>query len=210
VTREKTEWLEIRTFDAKLMDVPRVLLVGDSIVLGYSEEVRSILTGVATVTRFATSKCVGDPLFVEELKLALRQGEFKVVHFANGLHGLAFIDLQTYRSGLEVAVSFLRETYGEVSLVLATSTPLVVPGDPGCLRSPANETVIERNAVLCDLAAAASVPVNDLYATVRAAGAIYAPDGTHLSEGGSSMLAQRVSEIVSALLDSRLRGEGSL
>ena len=56
--REKIEWCEMRWFNADDDSLPRVLLIGDSIVIGYSGKVQELLAGIANVARLATSKCI--------------------------------------------------------------------------------------------------------------------------------------------------------
>jgi len=63
--RESTEWCRFYWYNTENTTLPRVLLIGDSIVVGYNEKVVKRLEGKATVAFFSTSKCVGDPATLE-------------------------------------------------------------------------------------------------------------------------------------------------
>ena len=62
-------------------------------------QVEKQLAGKAYCARLATSKCVADPAFLDEVQLLLKQYRFAVIHFNNGLHGFGYTEDQ-YRSGL--------------------------------------------------------------------------------------------------------------
>lgn len=97
--REGIEWSFIRHQNANQVTLPRVLLVGDSIVGGYSFQVSKRLEGVANVSWYMTSRCMGDPEFDRELDLVLGQRDYDVIYFNNGLHGSRFSNKQ-YEDGL--------------------------------------------------------------------------------------------------------------
>src|SRR5208282_584152 len=96
---EKTEWNDIWVYDATQNDLPRVLLVGDSIVRGYFDATRKDLTGKAYCARYATSMFLGNPDYLDELKLILKRYRFSVIHINNGLHGWTYTEEQ-YRQSL--------------------------------------------------------------------------------------------------------------
>ena len=66
--RERIEWADIWVTDADKDDLPRVLLIGDSITRGYFGEVEKRLAGKAYCARLTTSKCVSDPWFPDEVR----------------------------------------------------------------------------------------------------------------------------------------------
>ena len=57
--REKIEWCQFYWFDTPERHLPRILLIGDSIVVGHGQAVARRLQGVATVGFYATSKIAG-------------------------------------------------------------------------------------------------------------------------------------------------------
>ena len=87
VVRENIEWLDVWVPGNGVKDRPRVLLIGDSITRAYYKTVEDTLKGKAIVCRLATSKSLGDPGLLDEVKLVLGQATFDVVHFNNRMHG---------------------------------------------------------------------------------------------------------------------------
>ena len=69
--------------------IPRVLVIGDSHVERYQPEVDK-LKGKAIVNKITTSKSMGDPAFVKQLKVLLEHYEFDYIFFNNGLHGVDY------------------------------------------------------------------------------------------------------------------------
>lgn len=64
VPREASEWCNIWISHADKNDLPRVLMIGDSISVGYFADVEKQMAGKAYVARLSTSRCVGDPVQV--------------------------------------------------------------------------------------------------------------------------------------------------
>ena len=83
--RESIEWLDVWMPNTNDTGLPRVLLIGNSITRGYYPEVQKRLSGKAYVARLATSKSIGDPGLLKEIKLVLAYHAFDIVHFNNGL-----------------------------------------------------------------------------------------------------------------------------
>jgi hypothetical protein len=78
---------------AKIEDVaglPRVLLIGDSISIGYTLDVREMLKGKANVHRIPTN---GGPTTngLKSIKAWLGDSKWDVIHFNWGLHDLKYI-----------------------------------------------------------------------------------------------------------------------
>src|SRR2546422_10984092 len=77
--REAIEWCDIWISHANETNLPRVLLIGDSIARDYYPEVEKRLAGKAFVARLATSRFVADPVLLKEIELVLNQEVFDVV-----------------------------------------------------------------------------------------------------------------------------------
>ena len=92
LARENIEWCNIWIPDTQEANLPRVLLIGDSITGGYGPKVADALKGQASVARLTTSKSLGDPALLAEVALVLGQCRFDVVHFNNGLHGWGYCE----------------------------------------------------------------------------------------------------------------------
>src|SRR5205823_13966390 len=85
--RESIEWCDIWISHANETNLPRVLLIGDSITRGYYPEVEKRLAGKAFVARLCTSRFAADPVLLKEIALVLEETKFDVIHFNNGMHG---------------------------------------------------------------------------------------------------------------------------
>src|SRR5262245_13197460 len=85
--REFIEWCDIWISHANETNLPRVLLIGDSITRDYYSEVEKRLAGKAFVARLATSRFVADPVLLKEIESVLDGTPFDVIVFNNGMHG---------------------------------------------------------------------------------------------------------------------------
>src|SRR5947199_5782234 len=86
--REAIEWCDIWISHANESNLPRVLLIGDSIARDYYPEVEKRLAGKALVARLATSRFLAHPVLLKEIELVLKHAKFDVIHFNNGMHGV--------------------------------------------------------------------------------------------------------------------------
>jgi acyl-CoA thioesterase-1 len=116
---------------APIQDVaglPRVLLIGDSISIGYTLPVRQELAGKANVHRIPTN---GGPTKNGTANLAkwLGTGKWDVIHFNFGLHDLRHmedgkrqVEPADYEQNLRSLVADLKKTGAKV--IFATTTPV--------------------------------------------------------------------------------------
>lgn len=153
--REATEWITSYAYNANDTKLPRVLLVGDSICNGYNKEVCAELAGTASVTFFATSKCVCDASYLRALAFFLDEAPYAVIHFNNGLHSLSS-DRQDWETCLRAAVQLIKAKGKGAKLFWASSTPLKDPA----LTAKAKEL----NAIAARVMAEEGVPTDDLFA----------------------------------------------
>jgi acyl-CoA thioesterase-1 len=182
--------------------LPRVLLVGDSISIGYTVSVRKLLEGKANVHRIPEN---GGPTTTGLAKLDgwLGDGKWDVIHFNWGLHdvkldkdGRQQVPPEQYEKNLRELVRRLKAT--KARLVWATTTP--VPD--GKVNPPRkNEDVIAYNAAAAKIMEENGVAVDDLYgfALPRLA-KIQQPVNVHFSRAGSEALAERVAAGIRAAL----------
>ena len=197
IVRESIEWLDVWVPGNNTKDLPKVLLIGDSITRGYYGAVESQLKGQAIVCRLATSKSLGDPGLIAEVKLVLSQANFAVIHFNNGMHGWGYTEAE-YAKALPEMLRTLREGAPKAKIVLATTTP--VRNDKGDLIAEKTDRVRVRNKSVADLATAEKIPVDDLFAAVIEKPELFSKDGVHLNGKGSETLGiQAATSIKSAL-----------
>jgi len=199
---------------------PRVLILGDSISIGYTPIVREVLSGQCVVIRPTTAdgrpeNCQGTRHGVEHIDrwLALGNGRWDVIHFNFGLHDMKRVDPQTgavstnpadprqsspekYEAQLRQIVARLKQTGAR--LIFATTTPVPDGGvrphrdvkDPNRYNDVARKIMQEHD-----------VAVNDLFAfAFPRLGEIQQPVNVHFTQAGSKALAERVVASIRAAL----------
>jgi len=198
---ESVEWLEYRSFGADRKDLPRVLLIGDSISGQYFDAVVKGVEGKAYVTRLGTSKAVALPAYFDEIRLALSQNHYAVIHFNNGLHGWDYTE-EEYREGLTQLIKLLRTLAPDSKLVWASSTPIRTGPPMFEGFAPNNVRVKERNKIAAELMSRENIPVDDLYSLMEPHHDML-KDGTHYNTDGSTLLGAQVVPCVLKALDSK-------
>ncbi|MGI5893953.1 MAG: SGNH/GDSL hydrolase family protein [Candidatus Merdivicinus sp.] len=197
IHREPLEWTRTWWEQAESGDLPRILLIGDSIVCGYRDGVQEELRGKAYVDQFATSKFAADPFFAKELNLYLEAYPYDCIHFNHGLHGRDF-PLDVYEHAYEETLKKLLTVCPHVILTL--STPITRSGNPAELDS-LNQVVTERNQVVLDLAEKYQLPVDDLYALVLGHPEYRVMDGYHYNESGKAVQSKQVAETIMKIIE---------
>lgn len=188
---------------------PRVLMIGDSISMGYHATVVESLGDEAVVVRPAEN-CAGTSKGLEKIDewLALDGGNFDIIHVNFGLHDLKRVkpdgsnsndpshprqaEPRQYADNLRQIVVRLGPTGAD--LVFATTTP--VPPGVRPMRSP--EDAARYNAlalaVLSESDDAGPIAVNDLYAfSLPILSEIQNPNDVHFSKDGSRRLGEQVA-----------------
>lgn len=198
IVREDIEWLDVRTPDTGVTNLPRVLLIGDSITRAYYPAVEDKLKGKAVVARLATSKCAGDPVLVQEVALLLSQYHFDVIHFNNGMHGWGYSE-QSYQNGLKDLLDTLKRDAPGARLIWATTTPVRDTADLSHL-ADRTERVKARNKMAAAIIAPQGIPVDDLYTLVVNHPEYWKPDGIHFNDSGVAVEATQVAQHISEFL----------
>src|SRR5215470_16784163 len=121
--RESIEWCDIWISHANETNLPRVLLIGDSITRDYYPEVEKRLAGKAFVARLTTSRFVADPMLLKEIALVLHGTHFDVIVFNNGMHGWQHGEAE-YQKAFPKLIKTIRANTPKASLLWATTTPL--------------------------------------------------------------------------------------
>lgn len=180
--------------------LPRVLLIGDSISIGYTQPVRALLRGVANVHRVPEN---GGPTSrgLQQLDEWLGPGRWDVIHFNFGLHdikldeaGRPLTSPADYERNLRELVRRLRATGAR--LVFATTTPVPARLSGGSVRRRAAD-VPPLNAIALRVMTELGVPVNDLYGLIAPRCAEFQkPENVHFTEEGSCALAEPVAAAI--------------
>jgi hypothetical protein len=198
--REFIEWCDIWVSHANDTNLPRVLLIGDSIARDYYPEVEKRLEGKAFVARLATSRFVSDPVLLKEIESVLEGTKFDVIHFNNGMHGWQHSEAE-YRKAFPKLIKTIRAHAPKARLIWATTTPLRdgkgVTGDTKAEYS--DERVAARNAIAAEIVTAQHIPTDDLNAAMRGHPE-YHSDNVHFNGQGIQIEAAQVSSEVAKLL----------
>ncbi len=197
---------------ADVAGLPRVLIIGDSISIGYTREVRQRLAGRANVHR-PPDNC-GPTIFgLEQLDGWLGAGPWDVVYFNFGLHDLKFLDAngtyivpgpqdrplaspEEYAANLRAIVERLRRTGAR--LVFATTTP-VPAGTVGRVQG----SELAYNAAAVAVMRRAGVAVDDLHAFAVANPHLMRPNNVHFTPEGCAALGDHVAATLATVLPPR-------
>ena len=198
VVRENIEWLDVWVPGNNVKDQPRVLLIGDSITRAYYKTVEDKLKGKAVVCRLATSKSLGDPGLLDEVKLVLGQAKFDVVHFNNGMHGWGYTE-DEYAKAIPELVALIRKAAPEAKLIWGSTTPVRVSGKIDQI-DPKTDRVKVRNQAAAELMEKEKIVINDLFTLVADKPDLFSQDGVHMNPKGSTALGEQVAAQVLKLL----------
>jgi acyl-CoA thioesterase-1 len=189
--------------------LPRVLLLGDSISMGYTLQVRKAFVGRANVHR-PPENCFHTANGLKKLDTWLGGGKWDVIHFNFGAHDMNHLDEKgalvapelgklvatpdQYEKNLTEIVQRLKKTGAR--LIFATTTQIPA-GSRG--RLPNGE--LPYNAAARRVMQAADVEINDLHAYVAPRQAeMQLPQNPHFTAAGSDKLATLVVEKIAAVL----------
>jgi acyl-CoA thioesterase-1 len=189
--------------------LPRVLLIGDSISMGYTVPVRAQLAGKANVHR-PLENCGDTARGVKSLDKWLGTGKWDVIHFNFGLHDLKYLDaagqlappdkgkqvasVAEYEANLRTIVARLKQTGAK--LIFATTTPV-----PAGTTGRVADDSVRYNAVAVRVMRELGVALNDLHAFVLPRQAqTQRPANVHFTDPGSAQLAETVVSRIAVLL----------
>lgn len=189
---------------AQIPDVPglpRVLILGDSISIGYTLLVRKQLEGQANVHR-PGENCAETAYGVKSLDKWLGTGKWDAIHFNFGLHDLKYLDaagkyvppdqgkqvalLPEYEANLRAIVARLKQTGAH--LIFATTTPV-----PSASTGRVESDELRYNEVAVRVMKELGVAIDDLHALAkRRQAVIQLPHNVHFTDQGYAELADAV------------------
>lgn len=197
-------------------DLPNVLILGDSISIGYTPYVKRLLKEKANVFRPTNAKgrpenCAGTVNGIKQIDrwLAANGGQWSVIHFNFGLHDLKRVNAKTkknsnnpddpYQSNPELYKQQLTEIVKKLlatkaKLIFATTTPVPAGGvkpyrdvkDPEKYNLIAKEIMEEHNIEVNDLFAFADPKMKE----------IQIPVNVHFTKKGSEALGKKVVDAI--------------
>lgn len=185
--------------------LPRVLLIGDSISMGYTVPVRERLKGKANVHRIPQN---GGPTRngVASIEKWLGAGTWDVIHFNWGIHDLKFmpdgkrqVEPADYEANLRSLVKRMKATGAK--LIWATTTP--IPDGP-LIPDRRFGSVDEYNAIAAKVMQENGVRIDDLNAWITPKLAeLQKRQDVHYLDAGYDYLAQKVADEIEKALASR-------
>jgi len=196
---ENIEWTNTWVVGNNKNDLPKILVIGDSHVNAYYPVLSDLLKDKTYVSKYTTSKCIGDPVYIEQLKWFLKSNKFDVISFNNGLHGIDFT-LEQYTGDLLVVYRLFKKYQPEAKLIWVNTTARRIAHRTLELDS-LNRQVIERNKVISAFAAEKRIPLADLYAISSDHPEYYQNDGIHFKPEGVREEAKEVKSLVLKVLE---------
>ncbi len=198
--------------------LPNVLILGDSISIGYTQQVRAALAGEANVFRPCSAdgrkpeNCQGTANGVKEIDRWLAGRKWDVIHFNWGLHDLKHVkagsgknsnsfddprqaEPEAYRKNLAELVGKLKATGAQ--LIFATTTPYPAGVKPA--RLPADAALY--NEIALEIMADNGVAVNDLHGVVDGRlNELQLPKNVHFKGKGNAVMSERVAGVIAGAL----------
>jgi hypothetical protein len=197
-------------------NLPRVLLLGDSISIGYTEPVKQLLRDVCAVSRPPVN-CEDTGRGLRDLDAWLGDMTWDLIHFNWGLHDLCHRHPDSpatgkrdkikgkpmstpdqYRDNLRALVKRLRQC---AARLVWASTTWVPPDEVG--RYQGDE--VRYNQIAAEVMQVNRIPINDLHALTASfpSTMFVGPGDVHFTEQGSLLLAEQVAACIRARLNDR-------
>lgn len=195
-----------RADEAPQPKLPQVLIIGDSISIGYTQPVRQNLMGQADVSRPPVN-CQHTAYGLAQIKKWLGKQKWDVIHFNWGIWDTHMLDAngqlirdeekavgpmhlrhtpEQYRENLEKLVTILEGTGAK--LIFANTTPIM------SRTGKRFEDVATLNRVALEVMQKHKIPVNDLYSAVLPnASKWQTADKVHFNNDGNMELAELVA-----------------
>lgn len=197
--------------------LPRVLIIGDSVSVAYTLDVRKNLADVANVHRIAanggsTRTALGDYGLIRWLK---PDDKWDVIHFNEGLHDLSYrfpddrdkndkgeyatptnggrpnVSVEQYEKNLRLIVARLKQTGAK--LIFGSTTP--VPESDAA--KYVKDSELPYNVAAKKVMADEGVTWNDLWAAVKPRqDQLQGKRNVHFMASGSAVLAKQVAEAI--------------
>lgn len=206
-------------------NLPRVLLIGDSISIAYTLPVREKLDGIANLHRVPTNAGhTGMGIAGLSKWLENRGGEWDVIHFNWGLWDLCYRNPESKNQGrrdkVNGTITHTPEQYAEnldklvtqlektgAKLIFATTTP-VPEGELG--RKVGDDAIY--NAAALEVMKKHDVEIDDLHAVIAGKMEQFGvkPGDVHFKQEGSDLLADQVAGVIAAALDEDENGYRNL
>lgn len=204
---------------AKPAQQKKVLLLGDSISIGYTPFVQDMMKHLALVSRpmlpdGSAENCEGTTNGVQNINRWIGDTKWDLIHFNFGLHDLKHVDpttgknsdnpadplqadLKVYKNNLKQIVEALMLTGAD--LIFATTTPY-----PDAVTNPLRDPGMSEkyNRVAIQIMNRNNIDINDLYTFAKPRlQEIQLPNNVHFTEEGYRELGQKVIDRITEHLE---------
>ena len=197
--KERYEWVQSWCDETDKTDKPRVLLIGDSITVGYQAIVRELLVDVCYVDYVATSYAIDNKIYSVIVEEIAKNSHYDIIPFNHGLHGIHMCP-RTYKSKIR---NLLARIKGNSKIILAESTIVYREGNKKLNREWMRR-VDERNENIAELVTELDCEWDKLFTVSE-----NIPmeerneDGVHYKAGGYELLADSVAKSILRILRKR-------
>jgi acyl-CoA thioesterase-1 len=189
--------------------LPRVLILGDSISLGYTWEVRKLLAGKANV-QHPDINCWSTGYALEHIRQWIGKKRWDVIYFNFGLHDLKYLNdkgdyvspdkgkqvdsVKQYQANLKSIVTTLQRTGAK--LIFATTTPV-----PGGASGRVQGDDVRYNTAATEIMRDMGVEIDDLWSVVNPSlASLQQPQNVHFTPEGSRVLGAEVASRIAGVL----------
>lgn len=199
-------------------DLPNILIIGDSISIGYTSFVRELLKNKAVVFRpmideKKAENCAGTTKGIENIDRWLGDKKWDIIHFNFGLHDIKHVDPNTgensknkdhpqqanpkqYRKNLKIIVEKLKATGAK--LIFATTTPY-----PDNVGGPLRKNGMPEkyNRIAIKIMNSNEIAINDLYTFMKSRmNVLQQENNVHFTPAGYNALADKVIDRINDML----------
>jgi len=180
----------------------KVMLIGDSIRLGYQARVTALLKDGATVTG-PQDNCRFSAYTLFCLSQWVTDDDFDVIQWNNGQWDVCYMPDGRIHTPLATYCELQQRIAGILQrkarrLIFATTTPVWPEQFASSARNPRrNEDICEYNSVATEMLRKVGVEINDLNALIAGDVKQYiSGDMVHLTDAGNDLCAGRVADMV--------------
>lgn len=183
--------------------LPRVLLIGDSIVNGYGAKVAELLKDKANVDIWVTPNWLS-PELSKQARDVLKETQYSVIHFnESGLHAwdTGRIPDGQYGPLMRKYLSVLESSNPNAHLIWTSTTPVTKAGKPGEL-DPLDQLISDRNAICVPIMRENGIPIDDLHSLMMDHLDWARGDRFHWVDKGYNLMANTVAHSIMERLPS--------
>ena len=190
---EQTEWSHTWIVNTSDTILPRILIIGDSHAERYYPHVAYSLNKLANVCKLSTSKSLGDPVLIDQVKIVLKQHKFDIITFNNGLHGRDYSEKE-YGDHLPELIETVNSN-SKAEVILVNTTPAREANKLNNFQE-FNQKIVERNRILSEYASKHGLTLIDFYNLGSESIEYYTDDGIHFNKEGVKKQAEILTDII--------------